>query len=113
MSLTSNSCTGEAIENELLCPEWIVRGGARELWVCIIGLHDPPHRKNQHLEFHRLRGLNQTRKLLRNTVSLSEQKRLLMTVSSGEVQHMDRIVSIGPCQKKGVRSLLNLVIAAG
>ncbi|KAF9550453.1 hypothetical protein CPC08DRAFT_715282 [Agrocybe pediades] len=101
-----NPCAGEAIENE----KGLKLGCTRELRVCIIGLHDLPQQKNQHLEFHRLRGLNQATKLLRNTVSPSEQKRLLMAVSSGEVQRVDRIIGIGPRQKKGIRGLLALVM---
>jgi len=56
--------------------------------------------KNQALEFYRFRGLNQARKLLGKEAALSEQKRLLMAIASEEVQHIDRVISIGLLQKK-------------
>ena len=64
------------------------------------------HRKNRQIDFYRLRGLNQARKLLSRTTALSDQKRLLMAIASGKVNHVDRLLSIGLAQKKGVRGLL-------
>jgi hypothetical protein len=40
--------------------------------------------KNQQIEFYRLRGLNQARKLLTKATALSDQKRLAMAMASGE-----------------------------
>ena len=38
------------------------------------GLIEMLHRKNQRIEFYRLQGLNQARKLLSRTTALSDQK---------------------------------------
>jgi hypothetical protein len=59
--------------------------------------------KNQALEFYRFRGLNQAKKLLGKAAALSEQKRLLMAIASGEVQRIDCVISIGLLQKKGTK----------
>jgi len=76
------------------------------------GLQEIIDRKNQQIEFYRFRGLNQAKKLLGKAAALSEQKRLLMAIASGEVQRVDRIISIGLLQKKGARGLLASVLAA-
>ena len=76
------------------------------------GLQEIINRKNQQIEFYRFRGLNQAKKLLGKVAALSEQKRLLMAIASGEVQCVDRIISIGLLQKKGARGLLASVLAA-
>ena len=76
------------------------------------GLQEIINRKNQQIEFYRFRGLNQAKKLLGKVAALSEQKRLLMAIASGEVQRVDRIISIGLLQKKGARGLLASVLAA-
>ena len=70
------------------------------------GLIEMLHRKNHQIEFHRLRGLNQARKLLYRTTALSDQKRLLIAIASGKVNHVDRLIAIGLAQKKGMRGLL-------
>ena len=71
------------------------------------------HRKNRQIDFYRLRGLNQARKLLSRTTTLSDQKRLLMAIASGKVNRVDRLLSIGMAQKKGVRGLLEAYMDAG
>jgi len=71
------------------------------------------HRKNRRIEFHRLRGLNQARKLLSRTTALSDQKRLLLAVASGKVTCVDRLITIGLAQKKGIRGLLEAYLKAG
>ena len=76
------------------------------------GLQEILRRKNQQVEFYRLRGLNQARQLLGKAVALSESKRLLMAIASGKTQRVDRVISIGLRQKKGVRGLLASVMAA-
>jgi len=57
-------------------------------------------------------GMNQARKLLSKAIALSDQKRLLMAIASGKVSHVDRLISIGLCQKKGACGLLALYMAA-
>ena len=68
--------------------------------------------KNSKIDYYRLRGLNQARKLLGKAAALTEHKRLLMAISSGDVKRVDRVISIGLHQKKGVRGLLASVMAA-
>ncbi|KAF8159901.1 hypothetical protein B0H34DRAFT_843620 [Crassisporium funariophilum] len=75
-------------------------------------LQDILRRKNQTIEFYRLRGLNQARKVLSKAMALSDQKRLLMAIASGKVSRVDRLLSIGLQQKKGARGLLALYTAA-
>jgi hypothetical protein len=65
-------------------------------------------RKNQLIEFYRLRGLNQARKLLAKVTALSDQKRLLMAIVSGRASQVDHLISIGLCQKKGPCELVHI-----
>jgi hypothetical protein len=53
------------------------------------GLQQMLHRKNQRIKFYKLRGLNQVRKLLGKAAALSEQKQLLMAISSRETKCLD------------------------
>ena len=76
------------------------------------GLQEMLHRKNQLIEFYRLRGFNQAKKLLIKAAALSDQKRLLMAIASGKVSRVDRLINIGLRQKKGVHGLLASYMAA-
>lgn len=76
------------------------------------GLHNMLHRKNQQIEFYRMRGLNQARKLLSKVMALSDNKRLLMAIASGKISRVDRLISIGLRQKRGIRGLVGLYMAA-
>jgi hypothetical protein len=76
------------------------------------GLQEMLHRKNQLIEFYRLRGLNQAKKLLVKAAALSDQKRLLMAIASGRVSRVDRLINIGLRQKKGAYGLLASYMAA-
>ena len=76
------------------------------------GLQEMLHRKNQLIEFYRLRGLSQARKLLVKATALSDQKRLLMAIASGKAIRVDRLISLGLRQKKGARGLLVSYLAA-
>ena len=78
----------------------------------VSSLQELLQRKNTKIKFHRFRGLNQARKLLGKATALTEQKRLLMAISSGDVKRVDRVISVGLRQKKGVRGLLASVVAA-
>jgi len=64
------------------------------------------------IEFYRLRGLNQARKLLTKATALSDQKRLLMAIASGKASRVDRLISINLHQRRGARGLLALYMAA-
>jgi hypothetical protein len=63
-------------------------------------------------EFYRLRGLNQTKKLLGNLTALSDHKHLLIAMASGKVARLDAVIRIGLQQKKGVGGLLAPLEAA-
>ena len=76
------------------------------------GLQEMLRRKNQRVEFYRLRGLNQAKQLLGKAAALSENKRLLMAIASGKTQRVDRVISVGLRQRKGVRGILASVMAA-
>ncbi|PPQ82822.1 hypothetical protein CVT26_008090 [Gymnopilus dilepis] len=78
----------------------------------VSGLIEMLQRKNQQIEFHRHRGLNQARKLLTHVKALDNHKRLLMAIASGKVVRIAQLISIGLRQKKGVLALLESVINA-
>jgi hypothetical protein len=69
-------------------------------------------RRTQQLRISELQGLNQAKRLLPKATALSDQKRLLMAIASGKVNRVERILSIGLCQKKGARGLLASYVAA-
>ncbi|KAF8173643.1 hypothetical protein BJ912DRAFT_931873 [Pholiota molesta] len=135
------SCEGNLILRARMCSEWIAKGttmcqscqqigsmstldgiltrlesGVHEnatfAYHGISGLQELLRRKNELIEFYRLHGLNQARKLLGKVAALSDQKRLLMAISSGKVKRVDRVISIALQQKKGVRGILASVTAA-
>ena len=76
------------------------------------GLQEMLCRKNQQIDFYRLHGLNQAKNLLSKATALSEQKRLVTAIVNGNVNRVDRIISMGLCQKKGVHRLLASLKAA-
>jgi hypothetical protein len=67
---------------------------------------------NYLIEFYRLRGLNQAKKLLVKAAALSDHKRLLMAIASERASRVDRLINIGLRQKKGARGLLASYMAA-
>jgi hypothetical protein len=69
-------------------------------------------RRTQQFQISELRGLTQAKKLLSMATVLSDQKRLLLAIASGKVNRVDRLLSIGLRQKKGVRGLLASYVAA-
>ena len=130
MMLFSKSCTGLSKGDMRSCQGCQQLGGNEHLERIVSRIKDGVHentpfayfgfsglqeilqRKKQQVEFYRLRGLNQARQLLGKAVALSESKRLLMAIASGKTQRVDRVISIGLRQKKGVRGLLASVTAA-
>lgn len=78
----------------------------------IAGLQQMLHRKNEQIEFYRLRGLNQARKLLAKATALSDYKCLLMAIASGKVCRIDRLISINLRKRRGARGLLASYMAA-
>jgi hypothetical protein len=77
------------------------------------GLLELLRRKTRQIEFYRLRGLNQARKLLSKATALTLRKRLLMAIASGKVNRVDQLIDIALRQKKGVRAILAAYRAAG
>ncbi|KAF8232752.1 hypothetical protein L208DRAFT_1270353 [Tricholoma matsutake] len=53
------------------------------------GLHELLQWKNEWVELYRLHGLNQAKQLLGKAVALSKNKRLLMAIASGKMEHVD------------------------
>ena len=70
------------------------------------------HRRTQQLRISELKGLNQAKKLLSKATVLSDQKRLLMAIASGQVNRVDCLLSIGLHQNKSARALLASYVAA-
>ena len=70
------------------------------------------HHRNQLIEFYRLCGLNQAKKLLVKAAAISDQKHLLMAIASERVSQVNCLINIGLRQKKGVCGLLALYMAA-
>ena len=124
MTLSARSCTGFSEGDRQLCRpcQQLIRNGTLEgilrrmdegvhenspfAYYGFSGLQELLRKKNQLVEFHRLRGLNQARKLLSKATALSDQKRLLMAIASGRVNRVDHVISLGLRQKKGARGLL-------
>ena len=130
MSLFARSCTGHS-EGELLACQSCrqlpknkilegvlarlaegVHENANFAYHGFSGLQEMLRRKNQQIDFYRLRGLNQAKNLLSKATALSEQKRLVTAIASGKVNRVDRIITMGLRQKKGVRRLLASLEAA-
>lgn len=129
MSVIATSCTGVSI-NGLSCSpcrqlkknttlEGILdrlKDGAHSnttlRWYGFNELHEKVREKNQQIDFYRLRGLNQAKKLLGKAAALSYEKRLVMAIASGEVQRVDRVLAIGLRQKKSARALMAVLSAA-
>ena len=76
------------------------------------GLQEMLHHKNLLIEFYRLWGLNQAKKLLAKAAALSDQKRLLMEIVSGKASWVDCLINIGLLQNRGAHGLLALYMAA-
>ena len=102
----------ETLKNILTRIENGAHENARFAYHGFSGLREILHRKNQLIEFYRLRGLNQAKKLLVKAAALSDQKRLLMAIASGKASRVDRLINIGLRQKKGARGLLASYMAA-
>ncbi|KAF6746419.1 hypothetical protein DFP72DRAFT_1076427 [Ephemerocybe angulata] len=62
--------------------------------------------KAKRVEFHRLRGLNQARKLSTKARALDSHTRFLSAVASKKVERVDRIIRLGLRHGRGIRSLL-------
>ncbi|KAF9552115.1 hypothetical protein CPC08DRAFT_792038 [Agrocybe pediades] len=102
----------ETLQNIIIRIEEGVSESAPFTYHGISGLQALLRRKNQQIEFYRLRGLNQARKLLTKASALTDQKRLVFAIASGKINRIDRLISIGLKQKKGVRGLLAACDAA-
>jgi hypothetical protein len=70
------------------------------------------NRKNDCIEFHHLRGLNQAHNLLRKATVLDDHKRFLVAIASGKVQRVDALIRVALKQKKGIVAILNLYESA-
>lgn len=120
MSLYARSCIGFSEKDDHPCPpcQQLIRNGTLEgmlrrmdegvhdnapfVYHGFSGLKELLQRKNQLIEFHRLHGLNQARKLLSKAAALSDNKRLLMAIASGKVNRVDRVISLGLQQRRAL-----------
>ncbi|KAJ7696885.1 hypothetical protein B0H16DRAFT_1903738 [Mycena metata] len=60
----------------------------------------------------RLGVLNNSRKLLTQTKSLSDYKRLVVAIGSGDVKRVDRVIAVCVKQKRGIRGMLDAYLRA-
>ena len=107
-----NLAKNETLESILTRMEDGIHENAGFAYYGFSGLQEILRRKNQLIEFYRLRGLNQAKKLLVKAAALSDQKRLLMAIASGRASRVDRLINIGLRQNKGARGLLASYMAA-
>lgn len=130
ITVSSRNCTGFAVKGGTACARCFqlssnstlrgildrmengIKPGTTLQWYGIDGLHEKIHEKDGKLTFHRLESLNHAKTLLRKAAALSDHKRFVMAVSSDNIQRLDRIISIGLRQKKGIKSLLDMVYKA-
>jgi len=71
------------------------------------GLREVLHQQSDRITFLQLRGLNQTRALLGKATALSNYKRLVITIASGKVARVSRVIHIALEQKKGVNGIIS------
>lgn len=76
------------------------------------GLHELLRLKTRRIEFYRLRGLNQARKLATAASTLDKHKRFLTAVASKKIERVDRLIRIGLRQGQGIKSLLRQTLRA-
>lgn len=71
------------------------------------GLQEVLHRQADTIAFLQLRGLNQTHTLLGKATALSDYKRLVIAIASGNVSRVSRVIHIALEQKKGVNGIIS------
>jgi hypothetical protein len=71
------------------------------------GLHEVLHLQTDKIAFLQLYGLNQTRALLGKATALSDYKRLVSAIASGNVARVSRVIYIALEQKKGVNGIIS------
>ncbi|KAJ6449137.1 hypothetical protein C8R45DRAFT_947588 [Mycena sanguinolenta] len=72
------------------------------------GLTELVRRKNRQIQALCLTKLNSTRKLLSRELCLSDHKRMVCVIASGQVQNVDRVCWVGLKNKRGIQALLSL-----
>ncbi|KDR66334.1 hypothetical protein GALMADRAFT_80973, partial [Galerina marginata CBS 339.88] len=102
----------ERLEDILSRMEHGVHENAPFFYHGIDGLIHLLQRKNEQIDFHRMKGLNQTRSLLQKAKALDNHKQFMIAIASGNVERVDRLVRIALQQKKGIRAILELLEAA-
>ena len=99
----------ERLEEILSRMEHGIHENAPFIYHGIDGLIHLLQRKNERIDFYRLKGLNQARSLLRKARALDNHKRFVIAIASGNVERVDRLVRIALGQKKGIRAILELL----
>ncbi|KAG6834823.1 hypothetical protein H0H93_007136, partial [Arthromyces matolae] len=69
-------------------------------------------RKSAQIDFLRLQGLNQARRLISQAAALADHKRFMVAIGSGSFERVDRLVRIALEQRRGIRGILTLYMAA-
>ncbi|KAF6742613.1 hypothetical protein DFP72DRAFT_1081758 [Ephemerocybe angulata] len=75
-------------------------------------LIDALRTKNTQIQTLRLSGLNHMRQILRNSVAMSNHKRLVVAIAEGSVARVDRVVHAALKKKRGVVGILEQVVRA-
>lgn len=71
------------------------------------GLHEVLHLQTDKIAFLQLHGLNQTQALLGKATALSDYKRLVNAITSGNVTRVSRVIYIMLEQKKKVNGIIS------
>ncbi|PPR03132.1 hypothetical protein CVT24_008485 [Panaeolus cyanescens] len=78
----------------------------------ISGLVQLLRQKNKQIDFYRLHGLNQTRKLLVKARALTDHSRFVLAVASGSIKRVAQVVHVALGQKRGIAGIVHQLRAA-
>lgn len=130
LSLTARTCVGKAralyqnckpcadLEKNTILKGIISRStegihvNANLIYQSPAALAEIIRRKNTHLQSLRLGLLTSSRNLLTQTGTLSDYKRSVVAIGSGQVQRVDRVVSACIEQKRGLRGIFDAFLRA-
>ncbi|KAJ6553179.1 hypothetical protein B0H19DRAFT_949797 [Mycena capillaripes] len=128
--LTAHACTRQARRGERTCKPCSDLGANSTLQGIIArsqtGVHEntslkyqPPaalvelvHRKNTQIQSLWLGVLTSSRNLLTQAASMSDYKRFVVAIGSGEVRRVDRVVGACIKQKRGIRGMFDTYLRA-
>ena len=76
------------------------------------GVWEMLRRKNSELNNFKLKGLNQTKRILSATGELDEQKRLLKAVASHDINRISQVLRVAIARRRGVAGTMQMLEAA-